>query len=707
MLSATMALGLVTLAPSLWSMVELPSGRDPMVAAVGGGEWIVMWNGGTLARLDRSENMTLQPITVDTAGIDPDGGREAISWNGTQLAWAFSDDDTTGAYLVLLDRDGARQAGPVEISDGGASRDIRVTDLAWGDGELAAGYSFYAGGSLPSSIWVRRLDAGGQPIGPETKVWEPAQTESLDGPWVAFSEGYLGVAWKVGWNNPEELMAAVFDAAGNLVFPPTIISSMLSDNDHADIAGFFAVSGGFGIAWSETGASRTSLQLMNFDPRGSVLVPRHEPFRNPYYLASDYVVVPAGGGIGVAQPGGALCPDRTCVFRRGVSADGRFASPEIQVTTEVSPEFHYSHDVAVQDSIYGVVLEARESYTSNRLFFGIAPGSGLWAAAPGPSPASPPRVQVYPGAPGAPPAGTTIVPYGTISYGAEVGSADLDGDALGEILTGPGSGPGYGPQVRGFRLDGSTIAKVNFYAYQTLQYGVRPAGADLLGDPSQEILTAPGPGDVFGPHVRGFDFGASGISALARVSFYAFGTPQFGAYVAAGDVDGDGFDEILCGPGPGVGFPSQLRGFDFDASRLDPISGIDAIVYPGSGLGLTVAAGGLLDDGRDQIATGPGPDRVGAELALFRYDGVGLSELPESRVLAFVGVTGGARLAIGQWRGEDFQQEILAAGGPLPGVSGEVRVLALGTSGYELIQPYDPYPGTSHGAIVAAIETGF
>lgn len=75
--------------------------------------------------------------------------------------------------------------------------------------------------------------------------------------------------------------------------------------------------------------------------------------------------------------------------------------------------------------------------------------------------------------------------------------------------------------------------------------GVRVAAGDVTGDGVADIITAAGPGG--GPHVKVFD----GRSGQALRSFNAFDAGfQGGVFVAAGDVNGDGRDDILVGNGP-------------------------------------------------------------------------------------------------------------------------------------------------------------
>jgi hypothetical protein len=168
--------------------------------------------------------------------------------------------------------------------------------------------------------------------------------------------------------------------------------------------------------------------------------------------------------------------------------------------------------------------------------------------------------------------GINYFAYGTRKYGVRVGRGDVDGDGLDEILTGAGPGPVFGPHVRSWNYNGQTVTPVQnggFFAYATKKWGVGVSSGDLDRDGLDEILTGAGPGPVFGPHVRAWDFFAGGgISAVKGVSFFAYGTRKYGVTVAGGDFDADGCDEIITGPGPGEMFGPQVRGWNYDGELL-------------------------------------------------------------------------------------------------------------------------------------------
>ncbi|MCP4248334.1 MAG: VCBS repeat-containing protein, partial [bacterium] len=149
-------------------------------------------------------------------------------------------------------------------------------------------------------------------------------------------------------------------------------------------------------------------------------------------------------------------------------------------------------------------------------------------------------------------------------------AGDLDGDGYDEIVSGAGPGAVYGPHVRGFNYDGAgsatPISGVSFFAYGTLKFGVKVACGDIDGDGMDEIITGAGPGVVFGPHVRAWNVDGGTASPIGGVNFFAYDGTLYGANVAAFDVDGDGIDEILTMPGPEPGTPGQVRGWNYDGS---------------------------------------------------------------------------------------------------------------------------------------------
>jgi len=332
----------------------------------------------------------------------------------------------------------------------------------------------------------------------------------------------------------------------------------------------------------------------------------------------------------------------------------------------------------------GGVAAAGEGYGgdsgSDMLTVFFAPPPCLLLAAPGPGPGNPAAVRIYhPAATGEPL--TDFAVFGVDDYGANVAAGDLDGDGDAEVLTGPGPGELFGPQVRAFEQCGAQMeaGRVNFMAYGTPRFGVNVSAGDLDGDGVDEMITGAGPGAVFGPHVRGFGYAhGSGVEPLPGVSFFAYGTPRFGVNVTAGDLDGDGVDEMITGAGPGAVFGPHVRAFSWDGASVTPLPGVSFFAYGTLKWGVNVAAGDIDGDGIDEILTGAGPGGVfGAHVRAFDHDGgTGVSPVPGASFFAFQTPRYGVRVSAGDLDG-DGTDEILAVPGPGPAFGCLVRAFRL------------------------------
>jgi len=214
-----------------------------------------------------------------------------------------------------------------------------------------------------------------------------------------------------------------------------------------------------------------------------------------------------------------------------------------------------------------------------------------------------------------------------------VAAGDLDGDGRDEIITGPGPGRIFGPNVRAFRYHpdadppGVTpLPGVNYFAYGTSRWGVNVAAGDADGDGFDEIITGPGSGVVFSSHVRGWQVDGGQAEAMRDINFFAYPNLKFGCVVSGGNTDGDIFDEILTAPGPSPAYPAHIKSWDFDGMAITPVPNGAFFAWPSgeTRYGARIFAGhDFQTDGQDDIVVGAGPDpSTEGRIRVFRYNGV-------------------------------------------------------------------------------------
>ena len=168
---------------------------------------------------------------------------------------------------------------------------------------------------------------------------------------------------------------------------------------------------------------------------------------------------------------------------------------------------------------------------------------------------------------------------------------DLNGDGEQELIV--SAGLGGGPQVRVFSLAGDL--KSQFFAYDPdFRGGVNIATGDINGNGKEEIITGAGPGG--GPHVRIFDQDGELLG-----QFFAY-DPDFrgGVNITTANVSGDDLHEIVTAPGKGGG--PQVRIFDQDLQVLNQFFAYSQSFRGG----VNIVAGDINQNGKEEIITGPG-----------------------------------------------------------------------------------------------------
>ena len=184
---------------------------------------------------------------------------------------------------------------------------------------------------------------------------------------------------------------------------------------------------------------------------------------------------------------------------------------------------------------------------------------------------------------------------------------------------------------------------------------------------------------------------------------------QFGATVAAGDINGDGWSDLV------IGVPGEDTGAGPDAGLVNVIlgggnglrangnqfftlntSGVKGVAAPGDEMGRSLAIGDVDGDGRDDVAIGipgktVGPDELAGAVSLLFGAGSGLTVRDQYWTQSSTGIRGEAKpadlfgwsVALGDFNGDGRAD--LAVGVPLDDAdgmpAGAVNVLIAGPTG--------------------------
>jgi len=218
-------------------------------------------------------------------------------------------------------------------------------------------------------------------------------------------------------------------------------------------------------------------------------------------------------------------------------------------------------------------------------------------------------------------------PFGSgFTGGAFVAAGDFNGDGRAEFVVTPDQGGGPNVVIFSLKADGTLDTPHAFFALGNPGFrgGARVAAGDINNDKTPDL--AVGAGFLGGPVVELHDgkaIGKNDFTTLITGGYFAFPGPDAvtlrnGVFLAIGDLNNDGFGDVIAGGGPGGGprvltlSGKLLSAGDVTGAYAAPVTNFFAGNEANRG-GVRVASADVDGDGRADLLTGSGegePARV-------------------------------------------------------------------------------------------------
>lgn len=200
---------------------------------------------------------------------------------------------------------------------------------------------------------------------------------------------------------------------------------------------------------------------------------------------------------------------------------------------------------------------------------------------------------------------TPTLPFGGYSGGLYVAAGDIDRDGISELVV--AAGQNAPPLVQTYGVRGGLQLQSSFIAFDAMGWrgGIRVAAGDINRDGFADVVVTTG--SVVGAVSIYSGAGLQGGAATRLVAdFLPFGALPVGLNVAVGDVDGDGYAEVALGLERGaLPFVAVWSGQALSSGATDsPVAVLLAL--PVDLYGSRVAIRDLDGDGRGELVVAGG-----------------------------------------------------------------------------------------------------
>jgi hypothetical protein len=291
-------------------------------------------------------------------------------------------------------------------------------------------------------------------------------------------------------------------------------------------------------------------------------------------------------------------------------------------------------------------------------------------------------------------------------------TGDVDGDGLDEVVVGFGrGGQGYLVVLDDDQHGYAELAwiQVDWAAYNNANGATYPAVGDLNGDGRAEIVAGLGTGgggwfQVFGSANTGYE-----RSRWGRVDWMAYNLANGETHPAIGDVDGDGRGEIIVGLGTGGAGWVQISKLAANNQSVVATPAkwlrVNWGGYNNSNGSTWPAAGDLNGNGRDEVVVGLGQYSAGW-LEILGDSAANYASLRwvQTPWASFNSGRGETHPAVGNIDG-DARAEIVVGLGAWPGSGGRLFMLDDASAGYGSLGTrtigWTPYESFGGGLFVA------